>query len=121
IIQKKTKPVLSSGGSKLKFNFKKPGYNLQDKSCTEYCLPACAETSYSTVVTSAAFPNQNEPNKTKMLREAIADNRIQLNDINYVSASISVLRIFFRQSSVVQFQRDEMFAWEDFVCECLHT
>ncbi|CAG7820663.1 unnamed protein product, partial [Allacma fusca] len=83
IIQKKTKPVLSSGGSKLKFNFKKPGYNLQDKSCTEYCLPACAETSYSTVVTSAAFPNQNEPNKTKMLREAIADNRIQLNDINY--------------------------------------
>jgi len=70
-------------GEKIKFKFKNQ-QSLEQKSCTEFCLPACYETSYNYVVTAASFPNQPEPNKTKMLREAISDGRYLLNDINYV-------------------------------------
>ena len=55
-----------------------------EKICTEHCLPACNETFYNFVVTAATFPNQQQPNLTKMLREAIADNRDQLNNLTYV-------------------------------------
>ncbi|CAG7826654.1 unnamed protein product [Allacma fusca] len=91
------------------------GKEKQEISCTEFCLPACNETFYNFVVTAATFPNQPEPNMTQMLREAIHDNRDYLNNITYVSASISVLRVFFRESSIMQYKRDELFTWEDFV------
>lgn len=35
------------------------------------------------------------------------------------SGSISLLRVFFRESTIMQYKRDELFTWEDFVCEFL--
>jgi hypothetical protein len=66
------------------FRFKTKEEMQQDKSCTEFCLPACNETFYDSAVTAATFPNQPEPNMTKMLREAIAEKHAFLNDISYV-------------------------------------
>jgi len=87
-------------------------------SCVDKCLPACNETFYNigkirkaqkisgtyknvcmfssntfTVVSSATFPNQNNPNKTKLLRELIAEGFENLGDINYVRYNGNGLRI----------------------------
>lgn len=80
-------------------------------------MPACNETFYNIVVSSAQFPNQREPNKTKLLKEAIGKGYEFLTNIDYVSGSISLLRVFFRESTIMQYKRDELFTWEDFVCK----
>lgn len=102
--------------SAFKFNSRKEAQ--QEKSCSEFCLPACNETFYNVFITAADFPNQPQANQTKMIREAISQGHAHLNDIAYVSGSISVVRIYFRESSIMQYKRDELFTWEDFVCKC---
>ncbi|XP_021959702.1 pickpocket protein 28 [Folsomia candida] len=117
-IQKKNLPtaVFESSPETTMFNFKSKKDREQDKSCAQFCLPSCNETFYNVFVTAADFPNQPLANQTKMLREAIVEGGLtHLNDISYVSGSISVLRIFFRESSIMQYKRDELFTWEDFV------
>ncbi|XP_035716749.1 pickpocket protein 28 [Folsomia candida] len=117
-IQKKNLPTAAFELSpeSTMFNFKSKKDREQDKSCAQFCLPSCNETFYNVFVTAADFPNQPLANQTKMLREAIVEGGLtHLNDISYVSGSISVLRIFFRESSIMQYKRDELFTWEDFV------
>lgn len=101
------------------FKFKSKKEATQEKSCAEFCLPACNETFYNVFITAADFPNQPQANQTKMIREAIEQGHNHLHDIGYVSGSISVVRIFFRESSIMQYKRDELFTWEDFVCKFL--
>lgn len=66
------------------FKFKKERDRREEKSCADYCLPACNETFYNTLVTASDFPNQPQPNQTKLLREAIGSGLVHLSDINYV-------------------------------------
>ncbi|CAL8109748.1 unnamed protein product [Orchesella dallaii] len=116
VIQKKSAPMSMMGEDDSSiFQFKSKKETLQEKSCAEFCLPACNETFYNVFVTSADFPNQPQANQTKMIREAILEGHTHLNDIAYVSGSISVVRVFFRESSIMQYKRDELFTWEDFV------
>lgn len=75
--------VLAEGPGSSLFNFEQVKLK-QEKSCIDLCLPKCNETFYNIVVSTATFPNQNDPNKTKLLREAIDAGFENLADINYV-------------------------------------
>lgn len=79
--------IVSQPGEKRKsvFTF---GPNERDeddlKTCPEQCMPACNETFYNIVVSAAQFPNQKEPNKTRLLKEAIDAGYEFLTNIDYV-------------------------------------